>query len=48
MEIPVLFGGELSEAHREKLESLGAYVLGSDHVKAIDKMESIIPAFTRK
>jgi len=48
MKIPFMFGGELSEAHKEKLESLGGYVLGSDHVKAIENMESIIPAFTRK
>jgi DNA-binding transcriptional MerR regulator/methylmalonyl-CoA mutase cobalamin-binding subunit len=48
MKIPFMFGGELSEAYREKLESLGAHVLGSDHVKAIENMESIIPAFSRK
>ena len=48
MNIPFMFGGELSEAHREKLESLGGHVLGSDHVKAMENMEAIIPAFSRK
>ena len=47
MKIPVLFGGELSETHREKLESLGGHVLGSDHVKAMENMEAIFPAFSR-
>jgi DNA-binding transcriptional MerR regulator len=46
MTIPVMFGGQLSEVYRDRLESLGAYVLGSDHVKAIERMESIIPAFS--
>lgn len=48
MKIPLMFGGELSDAHRKKLESLGGDVLGSDHVRAMDNMESIIPAFSRK
>ena len=48
MKIPVMFGGEISEAHKEKLESLGAHTLGADHVKAMERMESIIPAFTKK
>ena len=48
IEIPFMFGGELSEAHKEKLESLGGFVLGSDHVGAIERMESIIPAFSVK
>ncbi len=48
MKIPFMFGGELSEAHKDRLESLGAYVLGSDHVLAMERMESIIPAFSQK
>ena len=48
MTIPLLFGGELSAAHREKLESLGGHVLGSDHVKAMENMDIIFPAFGRK
>jgi len=48
IDVPVMFGGELSEAHKEKLESIGGFVLGSDHVKAIERMESIIPAFSAK
>ena len=47
MTIPVLFGGGLSEVHLEKLESLGGHVLGSDHVKAMENMEAIFPAFSR-
>jgi len=48
MDVPFLFGGELSEAHKEELESLGGFVLGSDHVRALERMESIIPAFSAK
>ena len=48
MKIPFMFGGELSEAHKDRLESLGAYALGSDHVLAMERMESIIPAFSQK
>lgn len=48
IEIPFMFGGEFSEAHKEKLESLGGFVLGSDHVRAIERMESVIPAFSVK
>lgn len=46
--VPFMFGGELSEVHREQLESLGAHVLGSDHTVAMEHMESIIPAFSKK
>ncbi len=48
LDLPFMFGGELSEAHQEELESLGGFVLGSDHVRAIERMESIIPAFSTK
>jgi len=48
LKIPVMFGGELSEEHQDRLESLGAHVLGSNHIKAIERMESIIPAFSAK
>lgn len=46
--IPYMFGGEFSEVHKERLESHGAHVLGSDHGQAMEHMASIIPAFTRK
>lgn len=48
LDIPLMFGGELSETHKARLESLGAYVLGSDHVRAMEKMESIVPVFASK
>jgi methanogenic corrinoid protein MtbC1 len=48
LSIPVMFGGELSVTCGAELESHGAYVLGSDHVKAMEKMASVVPAFTRK
>ena len=48
VKIPFMFGGELSEVHRVRLEALGTYVLGSDHVTAMERMESIIPAFRQK
>jgi DNA-binding transcriptional MerR regulator len=46
LKIPFMFGGELSEKHKDSLESLGAQVLGADHVNAMEKMEAIIPAFS--
>lgn len=48
MNVPFLFGGELSEAHKEQMESLGAHVLGADHIQAMERMEKIIPAFSAK
>lgn len=45
MDIPFMFGGELSETHKDKLESIGGFVLGADHVSAMERLESIIPAF---
>ncbi len=48
MHIPFMFGGELSQAHKEQLESLGAHVLGADHSQAMERMETIIPAFSAK
>ena len=48
MKIPVMFGGEISEVYKEKLESLGAHTLGADHVNGMERMESIIPAFAKK
>jgi len=48
LKIPVMIGGDVSEVYQEKLESLGAHVLGSDHVLAMERMESIIPAFSSK
>lgn len=48
MNIPFLFGGELSKAHKEQLESLGAHVLGADHLQAMERMEKIIPAFSAR
>ena len=46
--IPFMFGGELSEVHKDSLESLGAYVLGSDHSLAMERMAEIVPAFSKK
>jgi MerR family transcriptional regulator, light-induced transcriptional regulator len=46
--VPFMFGGEVSEVHGEALESIGGLVLGSDHVKAIERMESIVPAFNKR
>ncbi|MBL7004317.1 MAG: MerR family transcriptional regulator [Gammaproteobacteria bacterium] len=48
MNIPIMFGGELFDEYKEQIESFGGYVLGSDHVKAIARMESVIPAFASK
>ena len=48
IQIPVMFGGELSEDFSQMAKNAGAHVLGSDHVQALEKMESIIPAFVKK
>lgn len=47
LDIPVMFGGDICDRNTDKLEQLGAQVLGSDHVSALSKMESIIPAFSK-
>lgn len=44
--VPVMFGGETSEAFPERIEQLGGHCLGADHVQALDTMESIVPAFS--
>jgi DNA-binding transcriptional MerR regulator len=46
--LPLMFGGELSEIYTDRLESMGVHALGADHVTAIEKMERIIPAFNKK
>ena len=48
MKIPVLFGGKVSEVYKEQLEAIGANVLGSDHVAAMERLESILPAFSKR
>jgi DNA-binding transcriptional MerR regulator len=47
-DVPFMFGGELSEVHKDSLESLGAHVLGSDHTLAMERMAAIVPAFSKK
>ena len=47
LDIPVMLGGEVSDRYSDKLKQLGAQVLGSDHVTALGKMESIIPAYSK-
>jgi DNA-binding transcriptional MerR regulator len=48
IEIPLMFGGEISVACETEIKKIGGHALGSDHVSALEKMESIIPAFTKK
>ena len=48
LQVPFMFGGQLSDKHKDSLESLGAYVLGCDHVEAMEKMGAIVPAFSAK
>jgi DNA-binding transcriptional MerR regulator len=47
LDIPVMLGGELSEYYADNIRQLDASPLGTDHVRALDAMESIIPAFAR-
>ena len=46
--IPVVFGGRFSDVYSDQLHHLGGQCLGSDHVRAIDKMQSIIPPFIKQ
>jgi len=46
--VPLMFGGDNSAANERDIIKFGGHVLGSDHVKALEKMESIIPAFSRR
>jgi DNA-binding transcriptional MerR regulator len=48
IDVPLMFGGELSVACEREIKKIGGHTLGSDHVKALEKMESIIPAFAKK
>jgi MerR family transcriptional regulator, light-induced transcriptional regulator len=48
IDVPLMFGGELSVACEHEIKKIGGQALGSDHVRALEKMESIIPAFAKK
>ena len=48
IDVPLMFGGELSVDCEHEIKKIGGHVLGSDHVRALEKMESIIPAFAKK
>jgi methanogenic corrinoid protein MtbC1 len=45
MDVPVFFGGEVSNTHNREIESLGAAVLGTTHSEALDRMKTILPPF---
>ena len=47
LDIPIMMGGDICNQFSNKIEQLGIHALGSDHVNALDKMESIIPAFSK-
>ena len=47
LDIPIMMGGDICNQFSTKIEQLGIQALGSDHVNALDKMESIIPAFSK-
>ncbi|MFW2372210.1 MAG: MerR family transcriptional regulator [Gammaproteobacteria bacterium] len=47
LDIPVMFGGDICDRFADRIEQLGGQSLGSDHVSALDKMESIIPAYSK-
>lgn len=48
MQMPVMFGGECSDEFKDQIESLGGHSLGSDHIQALELMETIVPVFTKK
>ncbi len=48
IDVPVLFGGEFSDLFADQISNLGGHSLGSDHVEALDEMESVVPAFVKK
>jgi DNA-binding transcriptional MerR regulator len=45
MDVPVFFGGEISNRYSQEIEPLGAAVLGTTHSEALDKMKTILPPF---
>ena len=48
MQMPVMFGGECSDEFKEQIEHLGGHALGSDHIQALELMETIVPVFSKK
>lgn len=47
VDLPIMLGGEFSSAFTDELDALGIHALGSEHVNALEKMQSVIPAFGR-
>lgn len=47
LSIPILLGGEFSSRYENELGNMGIQVLGSDHVDALERMQSLVPAFRR-
>ncbi len=47
LSLPILLGGEFSSRYENELSAMGIQVLGSDHVDALEKMQSLVPAFKR-
>ncbi len=47
VDIPVLFGGEWAQKQQASIERLGGHSIGQDHTRALEIMESIVPAFSR-
>lgn len=47
LSLPILLGGEFSSSYDKELSAMGIQVLGSDHVDALEKMQSLVPAFKR-
>lgn len=47
LSVPILLGGEFSSRYENELNTMGIQVLGSDHVDALERMQSLVPAFKR-
>jgi DNA-binding transcriptional MerR regulator len=47
LSVPILLGGEFSSRYENELSAMGIQVLGSDHVDALEKIQSLVPAFKR-
>lgn len=47
LSLPILLGGEFSSRYENELSTMGIQVLGSDHVDALERMQSLVPAFRR-
>ena len=47
LDIPCAFGGTFSDNYQQDIQQLGGHHLGKDHQQALDRLNAIVPVFTR-